>query len=86
MTWILRGLIGIEASINYGRKFLIFPKLRLIPVKRTTVLKAQEISEAYKLKPRDALHAAAAIENKISVIVSYDKDFDGIEGIKRVEP
>lgn len=86
VTWILRRLYGVDDSINHGRKLLMFPKLRLVPVKRTTVLKAQEITERYRLKPRDAIHAATALENNIGTIVSYDKDFDEIEGIKRVEP
>ena len=42
--------------------------------------------EEYKLRPRDAVHAAAALENKITTIVSYDKDFDLIHEIKRIEP
>jgi predicted nucleic acid-binding protein len=42
--------------------------------------------ERYGLKPRDAIHAATAMENRITVIVSYDKDFDRIRELKRVEP
>ena len=33
----------------------------------------------------DAIHYAAALLNNCSEIVSYDKDFDGLE-IKRIEP
>jgi len=86
VAWILRKLLGISISINHGKRFLSFPNLRLLPVKRTTVLKAQEITERYKLKPRDALHAAVALENRIDTIVSYDRDFDELEEIRRIEP
>ena len=32
------------------------------------------------------MHVAATIGNKISTIVSYDKDFDIVDGIRRIEP
>jgi predicted nucleic acid-binding protein len=86
VTWIVRKLFGIDFSLNAGRQFLSFPNLRLLGIKRTTVFKAHEIMEKYKLAPRDAIHAASALENKITTIVSYDKDFDSLEEIKRIEP
>ena len=57
-----------------SKKFLAFPNLKLLGVKKGTVFKAQEIMEKYKMKPRDAIHAATALENNIFDIVSYDKD------------
>lgn len=42
--------------------------------------------EKYKLRPRDAIHASVALENKISTLVSFDRDFDLVGEIKRVEP
>ena len=86
VTWVVRKLFGIDLSLNEGKRFLSFPNLRLLGIKRTTVLKAQEIVEKYKLRPRDAVHVAAALENKITTIVSYDKDFDLIKEIERIEP
>jgi len=38
------------------------------------------------LEPRDALHVAVALENGADRILSYDKDFDKIKEIRRVEP
>jgi len=86
IAWVVRKLFGIDLSLNEGKRFLSFPNLRLLGIKRTTVLKAQEIVEKYKLRPRDAVHVAAALENKITTIVSYDKDFDLIKEIERIEP
>jgi len=86
ITWVVRKLFGTDLSLNEGKRFLSFPNLRLLGIKRTTVLKAQEIVEKYKLRPRDAVHIAAALENKITTIVSYDKDFDLIKEIERIEP
>ncbi|MEM1548678.1 MAG: type II toxin-antitoxin system VapC family toxin [Thermoproteota archaeon] len=86
VAWVVRKVLGVGSSLNQGRKLLSFPNLKILPVKRTTVLKAQDLMEKYELKPRDALHAAIALENKITTIVSYDEDFDKLKEIKRVEP
>jgi len=86
VTWVVRKLFGVDLSLNEGKRFLSFPNLRLLGIKRTTVLKAQEIVEKYKLRPRDAVHVAAALENNITTIVSYDKGFDLIKEIERIEP
>ncbi len=38
------------------------------------------------LVARDALHAAVALHHKAAAICSYDRDFDRIDGLIRVEP
>jgi hypothetical protein len=86
VTWIIRRIFGVNPSLSEGKKLLTFPNLRLLGIKKTTILKAQEIAERYKLKPRDAIHTATALENKITTIVSYDKDLDLPTEIKRIEP
>jgi predicted nucleic acid-binding protein len=37
-------------------------------------------------KPRDLLHAAVMGHNGIEEILSVDKDFDGIDEVKRQDP
>lgn len=86
IAWVVRKLFGFESCAEESRKFLAFPNLKLLGVKKSTVFKAQELMEKYKMKPRDAIHAATALENKITEIVSYDKDFDEVKEIKRIEP
>ena len=36
------------------------------------------------LKPSDALHVAAMLNNGVRVIASEDEDFDRVEGIRRL--
>ena len=60
--------------------------MKFLNVKRSVVLRAQSLMEKYKIKPRDAIHAATALENGIETIVSYDRDFDKLEEIKRLVP
>ena len=86
VVWVVWKLLGVDISLSQGRKFLTFPNLKLLGVRKTTVLKAQEIMEKYRLRPRDAIHVAVALENKITTMVSYDKDLDQVSEIKRVEP
>jgi len=86
VVWVVRKVFGSEPSIKLGRKFLEFPHLKLLDVKRSVVFRAQRLMEKYKIKPRDAIHAATALENGIETIVSYDRDFDKLEEIKRLEP
>lgn len=86
IVWVVRKVLGVDISMHQGRMFLNFPNLRILPVRRTTVLKAQELMENYELKPRDALHAATALENKLVAIVSFDEDFDKVKVVKRIEP
>lgn len=86
IAWVVRKVFGLEFSAEESKKLLAFPNLKLLGVKKTTVFKAQELMEKYSIKPRDAIHAAVALENDIAEVVSYDADFDKIEGFKRVEP
>jgi len=86
IVWVVRKIFGLKPSIDQGRKFLSFPNLKLLGVRKGVVLKAQELIENYSLKPRDAFHAATAIENRATTIISYDKDFDKIKEVKRSEP
>jgi len=86
VVWVVRKISGSKPSIELGRRFLEFPNLKLLNVKRSVVLRAQRLMEKYEIKPRDAIHAATALENGIEIIVSYDRDFDKLEEIKRLDP
>ena len=57
------------------------------PVLLEDMLEARDLLEHHRsLKPRDAVHAAVMIRRGIRTIVSYDRDFDGLPGIRRIEP
>ena len=86
VVWIVRKLAGVETSLKQGSLLLNFPHLRFLAINRSIVIRAQSIMENYGLKPRNSLHAASALENGITTMVSYDEDFDKVRGIKRVEP
>lgn len=58
----------------------------VLPVTDVDVCLARELSEKYSCGPRDLLHAAVMRGNDIGVIISVDKHFDLIDGLRRVEP
>lgn len=84
--WIIRKTLGIHIAIEKGKKFLIFPNLKLVKLSLTTINRAQDLISNYHIQPRDAIHAASALENKINKIISFDNDFDIIDEIEREEP
>ena len=84
LVWVTRKVLGERDAIEQGRKFLAFPNLKLVAVDSTIIMGAQKIIENFGLKPRDALHASAALESGQSVIMSDDDDFDAVKGLKRV--
>ena len=91
LTWdefvrIIRKTLGIQVAIEKGRKFLIIPNLRIVKVSLITINRAQDLISNYSIQPRDAIHVACALENKINQIISFDEDFDIIKEIERTEP
>jgi len=59
----------------------------IFPVTAADVVEACEFLSHYPaLDARDALHAAVAKRNKISLMVSADKDFEKIKGLHRLSP
>jgi uncharacterized protein len=59
----------------------------VLPVTGDDVLAACDFLARYPaLDARDAVHAAVARRNRITSIVSLDKDFDHIQGLRRLTP
>lgn len=59
----------------------------VLPVTKQDILKARQIIQEYTfIRTRDAVHMAIMLNRGIKTICSYDKDFDKINEIKRLEP
>ncbi len=76
----------LRDGVALGREVAaLFPGL--LPLTRADILRSGEILTAWpQLSPRDALHAATALNAGISTMVSTDSDFDFVDGITRVAP
>ncbi len=86
LTFIIEKFLGKNIAETEGNQFLIFPNLVFIDAKRDIIIKAQKLYEQYKIKPRDAIHAATALSLNIDEIISEDSDFDCIKELKRIKP
>lgn len=73
-------------GVSLGRDVLrLFPGL--LPITRADVLRSGDILAARpQLSPRDALHAATALNNGITTIVSADPNLGHVDGLTRLHP
>jgi predicted nucleic acid-binding protein len=60
--------------------------LELQPTERAVVEKARSLMARPGLSPRDAFHAAHALEASCDIIASSDADFDQVPGLQRLAP
>ncbi len=82
LTWAILLNCGRSAAVEAGRAFLRISNLRLINVDSEILYKAGQMMSMYGIHPRDAIHAASAIQMGAKML-SEDKDFDKVEGLKR---
>lgn len=84
IVWVVWRLMGRGYALRAGERLLAFPNLMIVAVSPGSVRRAWAIAPRYGLKPRDAVHAALAMEHGGSRIVSDDEDFDEVEELERV--
>jgi len=80
--WIVKRELGVDEALKAGKAFLQMPNLRFVDVDARITKKAYELIDTYRLAPRDAIHAASALEVG-KEIISNDKDFDRIKELRR---
>jgi hypothetical protein len=63
----------------------LFPSV--VPVTAAVLDRARRLLDAVpRIMARDALHAAVVMTEGLEAVCSYDRDFDSIRGVVRVEP
>ncbi len=82
VLWILQNEIGKEDALESTKMFLSLP-IKWVDVKRDIMYQSLQIYDSSNLDPRDAIHLASMKKEKLTVLLSEDDDFDGIEGIER---
>ncbi len=83
LAYVIQKEHGHEAAMRESDKLFIFPRLSIAPVSQATIKLARTFFES-GLKPRDAIHAACALENHCTKIISGDPHFDKVKGLKRI--
>jgi len=81
--WITKKYRSFERALIASKAFLEMPNLTILPVDADVLWRAHKLSAKYKLHPRDAIHAACALMNNITTIISEDEDFDRVKGLER---
>jgi predicted nucleic acid-binding protein len=80
--WEVRRNRGLEKALQAGEAMLNYPNLDIIPADREIVLFAIHIIKEFNLAPRDAIHAATALAEKVDCIVSTDRHFEKVKGLQ----
>jgi len=83
VVWVVSKTMGRDEGIIQGQKLLGFLNLQFIGVDENILSQAQALMNKYNLDPRDSIHIASAIDRKIKIIISDDKDADIVKEIKR---
>jgi predicted nucleic acid-binding protein len=74
-----------EAGEVYALTRQLFPLV--LPVTAEIVDEAKRLMDRYdRLLARDAIHTAVVAVHDLAGICSYDRDFDGIKGLRRIQP
>lgn len=78
----LSGRLGQAGGLALDAVDLFTP---LLPVRESTIRSAVEM-RAKEIGANDRVHAAVCAEHGIATIVSADRGFDAVRGLRRVDP
>ena len=74
-----------EGSALCERIVQLVPEVLAVS-KRDVVIATRLLGEQPTIEPRDAVHAAVMLNHGITQLYSYDRHFDAIPHLKRLEP
>mgnify|MGYP001767795016 CR=1 FL=1 len=84
--WEVKKHRGEERALETAEAMLNFPNLELIAADKTTAHQAIDLIKKYHLAPRDALHAATAIIEKVDCVITTDAHFGKVKELKAKSP
>ena len=59
----------------------------MLPIEKADLVLMRKLLETHRIiEPRDAMHAAVMLNHGITHLYSYDRHFDAIPGLTRLEP
>lgn len=86
VVYVIRRLLGPEDSQDKAEDLLALPNVTWIPTDLAVIRGASALYRNLPIRPRDAIHAASAMQAGEREIVSEDKVFDSVPGMRRVWP
>lgn len=55
------------------------------PIEKGDLTEARRLQERHGVKTRDAIHAATMKRNGVNTLYSFDRDFDRVPGLQRIQ-
>ncbi len=83
LIWVVKKHQGKEKATKIAKAALSLP-IKWIELDKSVVLRMLSVYEKTPLAPRDAAHVASMKEMGLTTILSEDRDFDKVQGIKRM--
>lgn len=83
VVWVVWKLYGYEYALRAGASMLRIPNMAFVGVDERIILRAHDLVERHRLKPRDAIHVSTAMLIGEREMVSDDADFDGVKDVER---
>ncbi|UXD21283.1 twitching motility protein PilT [Ignicoccus pacificus DSM 13166] len=84
LVWVSKRKYSVPYSISLDFiDNLILPFVNVLQLGEGSWKRARDLMLKYNLKPSDALHVGLMMEEGIEIIVSEDKEFDKVEGVRR---
>jgi predicted nucleic acid-binding protein len=77
---------GHDNAVKSGEAFLELPNLRFIPVDGAILWKTRILLDEHTVNPRDAIHAACALDRGVYTVISEDDDFETFPELEREWP
>lgn len=85
VLWVLIKEKSRTEAIMAVRAMLKIPQLRIINIEKNIITESINIIETTTLKPRDAIYLAAMRLKGVNEIITQDRDFDNIKGIRKYD-
>jgi uncharacterized protein len=86
VVYVVRRVLGPEDSVAKAQELLDFPNLGWTRVDLAVLRRAAGLYRSLPMRPRDAIHAASALESGEREILSEDRVFDRVPGLNRLWP
>lgn len=80
--WEVKRNRSFEEALFTCEAMFRLKSLEIVPADRDIVFLALQIMRQFRLDSRDAIHAATALTEKVDAIVSTDRVFGKVKGLK----
>lgn len=83
VVWVVWKLSGYEYALRASASMLRIRNMAFVSIDERIILRAHDLVERHRLKPRDAIHVSTALLIGEREMVSDDADFDGVNDVVR---